>query len=182
MPFQHTRYFQSVGNFGSASMTWRTGISAVFTSGAVTVRVALDYSLKRRVPQPLLEIFELLAMRQDEAWYVEHVGMTKARRLELEERAVQAAHPHLKDYLDALDFRKYCHVPLMIALGSDMLRWFQSLLWASRSLYFDFAKEFPKTHAWHTKVFEVDDVKAVYAENAEAMAQMEVTKSKGDAK
>ncbi|TCD61292.1 hypothetical protein EIP91_008660, partial [Steccherinum ochraceum] len=69
-------------------------------------------ALDAGVPQPLLEIFELFAMHQDEAWYVEHAGMTKARRHELEDRAVQAALPHLKDYLDALDFRKYYHVPI----------------------------------------------------------------------
>ncbi|THH32194.1 hypothetical protein EUX98_g1989 [Antrodiella citrinella] len=59
---------------------------------------ALAYSaaLHAGVPRPLVDIFELLVIRQDEGWYIENAELTQAKRMQMEDAAVRAALPHVK--------------------------------------------------------------------------------------
>ena len=75
---------------------------------------ALCYSaaLDAKVPRPLLDIFELFVIQLDEGWYIENAGFTQGKKAQLEDQAVNAALPHVKEYVDALDMRKYANVPI----------------------------------------------------------------------
>lgn len=73
---------------------------------------AYSAALKANVARPLLDIFETWAVQQDEGWYIENAGLTQTQRAQAEERAVDAALPHLEEYLDDLDVRKYIKVPI----------------------------------------------------------------------
>lgn len=88
---------------------------------------ALAYSaaLDAGVPKPLLDIFELMAIRMDEAWYVENAGLTQANNVEMVDHAVSTALPHVQEYVDALNMRKYVDVPIQSDDTWD--RWVETL-------------------------------------------------------
>ncbi|TCD67265.1 hypothetical protein EIP91_000342 [Steccherinum ochraceum] len=69
-------------------------------------------ALDAGVPQPLVDIFELLALQADEGWYIENARWTQARRVETGDKAIRDALPHMKEYVDLLDMRKYFTVPI----------------------------------------------------------------------
>lgn len=86
---------------------------------------AYSAALDSGVPPPLLTIFELWVIRQDEGWYVENAGLSQAKMTETEDMAVSAAMPCLPQYVNALDVRKYCNIPIQSDEAWD--RWAQKL-------------------------------------------------------
>ncbi|TCD63233.1 hypothetical protein EIP91_005818 [Steccherinum ochraceum] len=78
--------------------------SAVLALGhAFAYSAALDSG----IPPPLLNLFEVMCIRQDEAWYVENAGLTQVKISEMEDAALTAAVPNLTHYVDSLDVREY---------------------------------------------------------------------------
>lgn len=92
---------------------------------------ALAYSVAvdAKVPEPLLDLFELAIVKQDPVWYAQHAGLSEEARMEKEDRAVKQALPHLKEYVDAMDVRKYVMAP--IVSDSAWKEWTEQLLWHS---------------------------------------------------
>ena len=76
---------------------------------------ALAYSaaLEAGVARPLLDLFELAAMKVDALWYAEKAGITEAIRMAKEDRAASQALPDLRKYVDELGIRPWVHSPLI---------------------------------------------------------------------
>ncbi|THH02279.1 hypothetical protein EW026_g542 [Hermanssonia centrifuga] len=66
--------------------------------------MAYSFALDDGVPKPLLDLFECAMIKQDSAWYVEHVGVTGDIRRDWEDLAAKATLPDLRDYVDALGY------------------------------------------------------------------------------
>lgn len=62
---------------------------------------------------PLLDLFEIASVFQDEAWYVERLGITRAELREREARALEAVFPHLDEYLARMDVAPYVVAPIV---------------------------------------------------------------------
>ncbi|KAH9921831.1 hypothetical protein B0H21DRAFT_177663 [Amylocystis lapponica] len=65
------------------------------------------------LPQPLLDLFECAVMKLDAAWYAEHAGIGEDARMMREDAAVRAALPHIREYADALDVRRWVTAPIV---------------------------------------------------------------------
>jgi acyl-CoA oxidase len=65
------------------------------------------------VDGPLLDLFEAASVLQDEAWYVERLGMTRTELREREARAIEAVFPHLEEYLTQMDVEAYIVAPIV---------------------------------------------------------------------
>lgn len=65
------------------------------------------------VPQPLLDLFELAAMKWDPSWYSENTSLSDEVRLLREDLAVLAALPHIRAYVDALGVRDSISAPIL---------------------------------------------------------------------
>lgn len=74
--------------------------------------LSYSYALDAQVPQPLLDLFECYVIRLDPLWYAENVGLTDASLREKEDRAVREALPHLQEYVDTLNVRKWVTAPV----------------------------------------------------------------------
>ncbi|TCD62137.1 hypothetical protein EIP91_007289 [Steccherinum ochraceum] len=76
---------------------------------------ALAYSAAKDagLPQPLLDLFEVAVIKLDSGWFAEHAGLTEARRVMMEDKAANAALPHLKQYVDDLNIRQWVASPLI---------------------------------------------------------------------
>ena len=76
---------------------------------------ALAYSaaMDAKVPEPLLDIFEVAMVKQDPGWYSQFAGVTDEDRMIREARAVERALPHLKEYIDDLNIRQYVTAPIV---------------------------------------------------------------------
>ena len=75
--------------------------------------LAYEAAVDAGVAAPLLELFELAAIKLDTAWYSENAGITDAVRMHKEDRAASIALPDLKKYVDALDIRKAVRSPIL---------------------------------------------------------------------
>ena len=62
---------------------------------------------------PLLDLFEIASVFQDEAWYVERLGISRAELREREARALEAVFPHLDQYLARMDVAPYVVAPIV---------------------------------------------------------------------
>ena len=80
---------------------------------AIGHRIAYDAAREAQVDGPLLDLFEVASMLQDEAWYVEQLGMTRAQLREREARAIEAAFPHLEEYLSRMELAPYVPAPIV---------------------------------------------------------------------
>ncbi len=80
---------------------------------AIGHRMAYDAAREAHVDGPLLDLFEVAAMLQDEAWYVERLGVTRAQLRERETRAIEAVFPHLEEYLACMDVAPYIIAPIV---------------------------------------------------------------------
>jgi hypothetical protein len=54
-----------------------------------------------------------VSVLQDEAWYVERLGMTRAELREREAHALEAVFPHLDEYLARMDIASYVIAPII---------------------------------------------------------------------
>ena len=93
-------------------------VELIFPQSEPAIR-ALGHSLayacavEAGVPQPLLDLFELAAMRTDAYWYAENAGITEEVRIRKEDSAASQALPDLRKYVDQLDIRQWVHSPLI---------------------------------------------------------------------
>ncbi|OBZ76897.1 Acyl-coenzyme A oxidase-like protein [Grifola frondosa] len=65
------------------------------------------------IPQPLLDLYECVAIRADPAWYSECAGLDSSAQRAREARAVTCALAHLQEYLDALDIKEHVTAPIV---------------------------------------------------------------------
>jgi acyl-CoA oxidase len=80
---------------------------------AIGHRISYDAARAMQVDGPLLDLFEAVSVLQDEAWYVERLGMTRTELREREARAIEAVFPHLEEYLTRMDVVPYVVAPIV---------------------------------------------------------------------
>jgi len=80
---------------------------------AIGHRIAYDAARASQVDGPLLDLFEIVSVLQDEAWYVERLGVTRAELREREARALEAVFPRLEEYLARMDVAPYVLAPIV---------------------------------------------------------------------
>ncbi|KAF7323375.1 hypothetical protein HMN09_00118400 [Mycena chlorophos] len=80
---------------------------------AIGTSYAYASAVDAGVPEPVLRLFLATEMREDEAWYIEHLGMTQVGLFEAEVQANQDALPHLEEWLEMSGVERYIEVPIM---------------------------------------------------------------------
>jgi acyl-CoA oxidase len=80
---------------------------------AIGHRISYDAARAAEVDGPLLDLFEASSVLQDEAWYVERLGVTRAELREREARALEAVFPRLEEYLERMDVAAYVVAPIV---------------------------------------------------------------------
>ena len=80
---------------------------------AIGHRIAYDAARASQVDGPLLDLFEIVSVLEDEAWYVECLGITRAELREREARAIEAVFPRLEEYLARMDVAPYVVAPIV---------------------------------------------------------------------
>jgi acyl-CoA oxidase len=80
---------------------------------AIGHRISYDAARAAQVDSPLLNLFEAASVLQDEAWYVERLGMTRVELRERESGALEAVFPHLEEYLTRRDVAPYIVAPIV---------------------------------------------------------------------
>jgi hypothetical protein len=79
---------------------------------AIGHRLSYDAARAAAVDAPLLDLFEIVSILQDEAWYVECLGMSRDKLREREVCALEAVFPHLEKYLARMDVAPYVVAPI----------------------------------------------------------------------
>jgi acyl-CoA oxidase len=79
---------------------------------AIGHRFSYDAARAAAIDPPLLELFEIASVLQDEAWYVECLGMTRSELREREACALEAVFPQLEEYLARMDVAPYVFAPI----------------------------------------------------------------------
>jgi hypothetical protein len=74
--------------------------------------LSYDAARAAAIDAPLLDLFEIASVLQDEAWYVECLGMTRSELREREACALEAVFPHLEEYLARMDVAPYVFAPI----------------------------------------------------------------------
>ncbi|KAH8989801.1 acyl-CoA dehydrogenase NM domain-like protein [Lactarius hatsudake] len=80
---------------------------------AIGHRIAYEAARDAQLDAPLLALFEIASMLQDEAWYVERLGVTRAELREREASAIQAVFPYLEEYLARMEVAPYVIAPIV---------------------------------------------------------------------
>ena len=80
---------------------------------AIGHRIAYDAARAAQVDAPLLDLFEVSAVLQDEAWYVESLGISRAELRRREAHALEAVFPRLEEYLARMDVAPYIIAPIV---------------------------------------------------------------------
>lgn len=126
-----SRYSSMVSTFPKGHRDPQFG--ALILPQCESALLALGYALAHSaaadagVPQPLLDVFEVGMIKQDAVWFSENSSINDQERLVMEDQAVQRALPHLKEYVDAMDIRKYITAP--IVSDSAWEEWTKQLEW-----------------------------------------------------
>ena len=76
-------------------------------------RIAYEAAREAQLDGPLLDLYEVASMLQDEAWYIERLGVTRAQLREREASAIEAVFPHLEEYLAQMDVAPYVVAPIV---------------------------------------------------------------------
>ena len=79
---------------------------------AIGHRLSYDAARAAAIDTPLLDLFEIVSVLQDEAWYVERLGMTRSELRKREACALEAVFPHLEEYLARMDVAPYVLAPI----------------------------------------------------------------------
>lgn len=74
--------------------------------------MSYDAARAAAIDAPLLDLFEIASVLQDEAWYVECLGMTRSELREREACALEAVFPRLEEYLARMDVAPYVFAPI----------------------------------------------------------------------
>jgi len=80
---------------------------------AIGHRIAYDAAREAHVDAPLLDLFGVAAVLQDEAWYVECLGISRAELRRREARALGAVYACLEEYLKKMDVAPYIVAPIV---------------------------------------------------------------------
>jgi acyl-CoA oxidase len=80
---------------------------------AIGHRIAYDAARAAQVDAPLLDLFEVSAVLQDEAWYVESLGISRAELRRREAHALEAVFARLEEYLVTMDVAPYIVAPIV---------------------------------------------------------------------
>ena len=80
---------------------------------AIGHRIAYDAARAAQVDAPLLDLFEVSAILQDEAWYVECLGISRAELRRREAHALEAVFARLEEYLVRMDVAPYIVAPIV---------------------------------------------------------------------
>jgi acyl-CoA oxidase len=79
---------------------------------AIGHRLSYDAARATAIDTPLLDLFEIASVLQDEAWYVECLGMTRSELRQREACALEVVYPHLEEYLARMDVAPYIFAPI----------------------------------------------------------------------
>ena len=79
---------------------------------AIGHRLSYDAARTAAIDTPLLDLFEIASVLQDEAWYVECLGMARSELRKREEYALEAVFPRLEEYLARMDVAPYVFAPI----------------------------------------------------------------------
>ncbi|KAH9019393.1 acyl-CoA dehydrogenase NM domain-like protein [Lactarius pseudohatsudake] len=80
---------------------------------AIGHRIAYDAARAAQVDAPLLDLFEVAAVMQDEAWYVESLGISRVELRRREAHALEAVFARLEEYLVRMDVAPYIVAPIV---------------------------------------------------------------------
>jgi hypothetical protein len=80
---------------------------------AIGHRISYDAARASQVDGPLLDLFEIVSVLQDEGWYLECLGMTRASLRDREAHALETVFPHLDEYLERMDIAPYIIAPIV---------------------------------------------------------------------
>ncbi|PCH36492.1 acyl-CoA dehydrogenase NM domain-like protein [Wolfiporia cocos MD-104 SS10] len=80
---------------------------------AIGHRMAYEAALDANVPRPLVDLYEAGIVLFDSGWYVESAGLTRWDQFEMEDKAINAAMPHLEQYLLSLGADAYAVSPIL---------------------------------------------------------------------
>jgi len=80
---------------------------------AIGHRIAYDAARAAQVDAPLLDLFEVSAVLQDEAWYVESLGIPRAELRRRVAHALEAVFGRLEEYLVRMDVAPYIVAPIV---------------------------------------------------------------------
>ncbi|RDA93690.1 hypothetical protein CP533_4874 [Ophiocordyceps camponoti-saundersi (nom. inval.)] len=86
---------------------------------AIGHRMAYESGKKAGVVTEVLSLFEIGAVLQDPAWYVENCGLSRAQQLDMESRAVGALVPMVDGMLDSLGVEPFCRAPILSDGGME---------------------------------------------------------------
>ena len=79
---------------------------------AIGHRMSYDAARAAAIDAPLLDLFEIASVLQDESWYVECLGMTRSGLRKREACALEAVFSHLEEYLARMDVAPYVFAPI----------------------------------------------------------------------
>ena len=66
---------------------------------SIGYRMAYEAALEAKIHQPLLDLYEAGIVSLDPGWYIENVGLTRAKQHKMEFDAINAAAPNIRKYL-----------------------------------------------------------------------------------
>ncbi|TFY67211.1 hypothetical protein EVJ58_g1760 [Rhodofomes roseus] len=83
--------------------------------GVLALGCAYAYGCARDagVPEPMLELFECAAIKQDPSWYSEHGGLPESVFMLKEDHAVHSALPHIREYVDSFGVEASITAPIV---------------------------------------------------------------------
>ncbi|KAG2049728.1 acyl-CoA dehydrogenase NM domain-like protein [Suillus hirtellus] len=76
-------------------------------------RMACDAAVDQGVPQCLVDLYLINAIKTDAAWYVEHGMFTQKAITHMEDAALSAALPHLEELPTAMEVEPYVSSPII---------------------------------------------------------------------
>ncbi|KAG1814172.1 acyl-CoA dehydrogenase NM domain-like protein [Suillus variegatus] len=76
-------------------------------------RMACDAAVDQGVPQCLVDLYFINAIKTDAAWYVEHGVFTRKAIVHMEDAALSAALPRLEELLTAMEVEPYVSSPII---------------------------------------------------------------------
>ena len=79
---------------------------------AIGHRLSYEAARAVAIDPPLLDLFEIASVLQDEAWYVECPGRSRSELREREACALEAVFPHLEEYLARMEVAPYVFAPI----------------------------------------------------------------------
>ncbi|PLB43760.1 acyl-CoA oxidase [Aspergillus steynii IBT 23096] len=87
---------------------------------AIAHRMAYEAALDASIDPNLLALFEAEMIQTDPAWYTEHLGLSRSTQADMEERAIDALFPRIRELVDRHDaVEPYLTAPMMSSARWD---------------------------------------------------------------